>query len=178
MSKKRNIYRIPFVGLKEGVNLFDFKITEKFFETAEEIAFEKADIDVEIEFNKKSSHFELKFNIQGYLFTTCDRCLAQYPQELLDEFKVFIKLSDREDEESEDPNVIFIDRQETHLDLKQLIYEFIQLSIPLQRICNPEPGKTKYCDTTVLEYIKKENQSSKEDNDIDPRWAALKNIKK
>ncbi|MEX0812367.1 MAG: DUF177 domain-containing protein [Chitinophagales bacterium] len=181
MSRDHNIYRIPYVGLKEGLHTFDFKITEKFFETVDIEEVEKADIAVDIEFNKKSSHFELKFNIQGYLLTACDRCLEQYPQELLDEYKIFVKLTDQENEESEDPDVVFINRQETHLDLKQLIYEFIELSIPLQRVC-PNPGKTKYCNPDMLKYINKHkdkgSEEQNENDDIDPRWSALKKIKK
>lgn len=179
MSREQNIYRIPYVGLKEGKHDFSFDITEKFFDAFDIDEVEKAEITVDIDFNKKTSHFELDFDVQGYLFTTCDRCLANYPQELLDEFKIFIKLTDEVDQESDDPNVIFLNRQETHIDLKQLIYEFIQLSLPLQRVCAPEPGKTEYCNQETLKHINKHEASSSEEdnNDIDPRWAALKNIK-
>lgn len=181
MSRDQNIYRIPYVGLKEGQHSFGFDITEKFFEAFDITDIEKAEILVDIDFNKKYSHFELSFDIQGYMFTTCDRCLAQYPQELLDEFKIFVKLTDEIDQESDDPNVIFLNRQETHFDVKQLIYEFIQLSLPLQKVCGEKPGKTEYCNKDVLKHINKHEASSfkeEDNNDIDPRWAALKNIKK
>lgn len=181
MNRDQNIYRIPYIGLKQGIHVFDFTITEQFFDFVDAEKVEKAEINVDVEFNKKTSHFELKFNIQGYLFTACDRCLEQFPQEILDEYMIYIKLTDETDLESDDPDVIFLNRQETHIDLKQLIYEFIELSIPLQRICS-NPGKLKYCNLEMLKYINKfEDISSKEqneENDIDPRWSALKNIKK
>lgn len=181
MNRDQNIYRIPYIGLKQGIHVFDFTITEQFFDFVDAEKVEKAEINVDVEFNKKTSHFELKFNIQGYLFTACDRCLEKFPQEILDEYMIYIKLTDETDLESDDPDVIFLNRQETHIDLKQLIYEFIELSIPLQRICS-NPGKLKYCNLEMLKYINKfEDISSKEqneENDIDPRWSALKNIKK
>lgn len=183
MSREMHTYNIPYVGLKLGIHKFSYTIEEKFFEAYTDIEeIEKAEIIVDLIFNKKSSHFELDFNIHGYIFTACDRCLNNYPQELLDEFKIFVKLTHEEELESEDPNVVFLSRNKTQLELKQLIYEFIQLSIPIQRICDTVPGKTKYCNLDTLKHINKHEATAleeEEDNneDIDPRWSALKNIK-
>ena len=71
----------------------------------------------------------------------CDRCGNPLTLQLWDEFKVMVKLVDNPEEmneQEEDPDVYYINRGESHLHLADWIYEFINLSIPLQKMCPPD----------------------------------------
>ena len=59
------------------------------------------------------------------------------------------------------------------IDLSQWLYEYVAVRIPMQHIhpdgaCNPEV--TKY-------IIEEKEEQEKSDNEIDPRWEALKKLK-
>ena len=58
-------------------------------------------------------------------------------------------------EQEEDPDVYYISRGESHLHLADWLYEFINLSIPLQKMCKPEEIGGPKCNTEVLEKLRK-----------------------
>ena len=84
-----------------------------------------------------------------------------------------IKLGDENAEESEDVAVVSADQAD--FDVSSLIYEFIILAIPMHRV-HPE-GK---CNPEIMALLLSD-QNNEEDiddsNEIDPRWAALKDLK-
>jgi uncharacterized metal-binding protein YceD (DUF177 family) len=98
--------------------------------------------------------------------------------QLWDEFKVMVKLVDNPEEmneQEEDPDVYYISRGESHLHLADWIFEFINLSIPLQKKCSVnEMGESK-CNKEVLAKLSQsENINSTE---ASPMWEALNKLK-
>ena len=57
--------------------------------------------------------------------------------------------------QEEDPDVYYISRGESHINVSDWIYEFINLSIPMQRMCAEEEIGGPYCNTEVLAMLKK-----------------------
>jgi uncharacterized metal-binding protein YceD (DUF177 family) len=55
----------------------------------------------------------------------------------------------------EDPDIYYIDRNESHLSVAAWIYEFINLSIPLQKICKENEKGESTCNQKVLDQLKK-----------------------
>jgi uncharacterized metal-binding protein YceD (DUF177 family) len=53
-------------------------------------------------------------------------------------------------EEEGDPDVFYISRTESHLEVKNWLYEFFLLSIPLQKRCKDEEMGGQYCNKEVL----------------------------
>jgi uncharacterized metal-binding protein YceD (DUF177 family) len=53
-------------------------------------------------------------------------------------------------EEEESPDVFYISRTESHLNVKNWIYEFINLSIPLQKMCKEDEMGGSHCNKDVL----------------------------
>ena len=49
-------FNIPFVGLKEGIHLFKYKIENKFFDAFNYNEFESSDVNIDLHFTKKK-HF-------------------------------------------------------------------------------------------------------------------------
>ena len=74
--------------------------------------------------------------------------------------------------------VLVLSKSDHELDLTELLYEYINLAVPLFTKCSDQ-GRNITCDPEMLAHISieqpKEDQA--EEENIDPRWAALRNIK-
>ena len=79
-------------------------------------------------------------------------------------------------EKDNEEDVVYISSSETHYNVAQLIYEFIILSIPENRIdCTNLAGEKK-CDNEILRILE-DLKEKKENTELDPRWDSLKKIK-
>jgi uncharacterized metal-binding protein YceD (DUF177 family) len=176
----RRDYDIAFVGLKPGVHEFDYDITDKFFEAYQQQDFRNCRSDIKLTLDKKNGFMLLKFEIGGSLEVTCDRCGSNIlPVNLWDEFSVVVKLVENPDEmneQEEDPDVYYISRGESHLHIADWIYEFINLSIPMQRMCAEEEIGSEFCNKEALDMLKKMDDAPKTtDSAI---WKGLEKVKK
>ncbi len=66
-------------------------------------------------------------------------------------------------EQEEDPDVYYIGRGESHIDVANWIYEFINLSIPMQKTCDYEKMDGPYCNPAAMDVLKKLD-AKKEEN--------------
>ncbi len=176
----RRDYDIAFVGLKPGIHEFDYDITDKFFEAYQQQDFRHCKADIKLTLDKKNGFMLLKFEVGGSLEVTCDRCGSNIlPVELWDDFNVVVKLVENPDEmneQEEDPDVYYISRGESHLHIADWIYEFINLSIPMQRMCAEEEIGSEFCNKEALEMLKKMDDAPKTtDSAI---WKGLEKVKK
>jgi uncharacterized metal-binding protein YceD (DUF177 family) len=99
--------------------------------------------------------------------------------DLWDEFKILVKLVDNPDEmneQEEDPDVVYIPRAESHLDLSNWLYEFVLLSIPMQRMCSEKEMGGPQCNKEVLQKLK-EMESRTNDNNANTLWKDLDKFK-
>ncbi len=95
----------------------------------------------------------LKFEVGGKLEVTCDRCGNGLPLDLWDEFNIVVKMVDDPDvmnDQEEDPDIYYISKGESHLRVSDWIYEFINLSIPMTRICGPDEIGGPNCNKEVF----------------------------
>src|SRR5260370_37405764 len=100
----------------------------------------------------------VKFEIGGKIEIGCDRCGNMLALELWDEFNILVKLVEDPDimnQQEEDPDVYYISKGASHLHLSDWIYEFINLSIPMQRMCKVEEMWGPYGNKEVLEMLTK-----------------------
>jgi uncharacterized metal-binding protein YceD (DUF177 family) len=177
--KQLREFDIAFVGLKPGEHSFQYEIGESFFENFEEPKdFSNCEVTVQLTLDKKSNFFLLKFAIGGKVTVTCDRCGLPFEMQLWDDFNQIVKLVDNPEEMTEgeeDPDVSYISKTESHMNVAEWIYEFIHLSIPMQRI-HPDkaPGQSG-CDPKVLEMLAQMNQQAKENDN--PIWKGLDKFK-
>ena len=181
MSRRRE-FEIAFVGLKPGVHEFGYSINDKFFEPFQQQDFRNCKATVKLLLDKKSSFLLLKFEMGGSLEITCDRCSNNLPFELWDEFNITVKMVEEPElmnEQEEDPDVYYISKTESHIDVAAWIYEFINLSIPMQRTCSFEKMDGPHCDKTVMEVLKKLEPEETEENKIkeNPIWKGLEKFK-
>jgi uncharacterized metal-binding protein YceD (DUF177 family) len=149
-------FEIAWQGLKEGLHIYQYNISDKFMESRE-VGKELRDwdVDVTLNFDKKNSFFLLHFDIDGSVTVPCDRCGDDFKLRLWDEFDLVIKLTGEETKEVDEDDVVFIPRSETVIDLSNWIYEFIMLSVPLQRIHPDKADGTPGCNKQALKLLNK-----------------------
>lgn len=172
-------YNIEFKGLKEGLHDYEFVIDNKFFEHFEESLVENGAVQAEVQLEKRSSFLKLNLQLKGWVEITCDNCLEDYHQSIEIETEQFIKFGE-ETEFDDGDNVIWVLPEEHAINLTQTIYEYIVLSIPLKHV-HPNDTKENSCNPEMLEklseYMPGDEKEDDNEDDIDPRWAALKNLK-
>jgi uncharacterized metal-binding protein YceD (DUF177 family) len=166
-------FDIAFVGLKPGEHTFEYQITDSFFENYGPQDFSNCDATVKLVLDKKSNFFLLKFEIGGKVTVNCDRCGQPFELQLWDDFDQVVKMVDNPDElkEGEDPDVAYISKTESHLNVAEWIYEFINLSIPMQRIHPDDSAGKSGCDPKVLDMLDQMNRQS--DDKDNPIWKDL-----
>jgi uncharacterized metal-binding protein YceD (DUF177 family) len=174
----RREFEIAFVGLKPGVHEFSYRITDRFFEAYQQQDFYRCEANVNLFLDKKNGFMLLKFEIGGKIEVICDRCGNTLPLELWDEFNILVKLVEDPgpmNEQEEDPDVYYISKGESHLQVADWIYEFINLSIPMQRMCREEEMGGPYCNKEVLEMLKK--LDVEKNRPLSPLWKGLEKFR-
>lgn len=102
----------------------------------------------------------------------------QFPLQLWDEFSIVVKMVEDPEvmnEQEEDPDIYYISKGESHLHVSEWIYEFINLSIPMQRMCAPEEMGGPACNKEVLAMLAKAGEEDKIDSN--PLWKGLEQFK-
>lgn len=179
MAHRRD-FEIAFVGLKPGIHEFNYVIKDKFFEAFQQQDFRHCDANIKLLLDKKSSFMLLKFEVGGKVEVICDRCNNDLPLDLWDEFNITVKMvEDAElmNDQEDDPDVYYIGRGESHIDVANWIYEFINLSIPMQKVCGFDNADGPHCNPAALKMLKKmepEKDTRKKDN---PIWKGLEKFK-
>jgi uncharacterized metal-binding protein YceD (DUF177 family) len=176
----RRAIEIAFVGLKPGLHEFSYEVDDKFFAELEGKEFTGCEATVKLLLDKKNGFMLLKFEVGGKADVSCDRCGNTITKDLWDEFNMVVKLVENPDEmntQEEDPDVQYISRSESHLHLNDWIYEFVLLSIPLQRMCTQEEMGGPLCNKEVLAKLKKMEDEVKDSNS-DELWKGLQQFKK
>ena len=168
-------YSIPFTGLKLGKHHFEFAVKDAFFDTFEYSLVKKADLICRVELEKQETMLILNFDITGVIYADCDRCLAQYPQHISVEEQQIAKFSEQADDE--DGEIIILTKSEHEVNVAGLIYEYVNVALPLINVCNDE-GNTSYCDKEMLQSLRKLVVNEEESGHPDPRWDVLKKINK
>ncbi len=165
-------FAIPFRGLKLGDHHFEYVIGEKFFDCIEYSEIKKGKVAVGIDLNKQERMLIFEFSINGSVEVTCDRCLELFDYPVEGNETLYVKLGDEWDEESDD--VLIIPESEHEFNISQLIYEYIMLMLPIQRIHPDDEDGNSTCDPEMLEKL----GTQPEPQETDPRWEALEQLKK
>ena len=167
------MFVIPFRGLKEGEHQFEYLINNAFFEVYQYEDILDADINVHLNFVKKSTLLELSFIAKGEVQVTCDISNELYFQPVEGRLDLVIKFGEEYNNDNED--ILIIPYGDFEIDIAQYIYEMIVLSLPVKKI---HPGIIDgTLKTDILDKLE-ELQPNKEQNNnsIDPRWDKLKGL--
>lgn len=173
----KNTYQIPFVGLKDGVHSYEFVITDRFFESFESAAISSCDLKSAITLHKvDQNNLTLSVNLNGWIQVSCDRCMVPLMEQLDTSHQVQIKLTDDAMLlNTDEVDILYLPSSTTVLELDQLFYEYMHLSIPITSTCDNKEFDQMPCDSQILKFLNGEKNKEKS---ADPRWAALEQLKK
>ena len=163
-------FNIPFVGLKEGKHLFQYKIDNTFFELYDYNEFEKSSINVTLEFVKKSTLFELEFTASGSVNVPCDVTNEYFDLEITATLPLVVKFGQEYNDDDEE--ILILPHEVYQFSVAQFIYEMIVLGIPNKRVHPKVLDGTM--ETEALEQLEIKEEKTVETTD--PRWDKLKNL--
>ena len=173
-------FEIPFVGLTAGEHEFEYRIEDQFFLDFGPQDFSNCQTKVKLLLDKHSGFMQLHFDIDGAIDTICDRCGNPLTVQLWDEFNLVVKLVDNADKmnsEEEDPDIFYLDRNDSHLSVANWIYEFISLSVPLQHICKLDEKGKSTCNQKVIDQLNFFNENPPTDATSKTLWKGLDQFK-
>ncbi|MCW3118351.1 MAG: hypothetical protein JWM28_2433 [Chitinophagaceae bacterium] len=177
----RREFEIAFVGLKPGIHEYEYEIKDKFFETYQQQDFRNCHANVKLTLDRKAGFMLLKFEIGGSLETNCDRCGNNLKIDLWDEFNIVVKMVEDPlamNDQEENPDIYFISHSESHIDVADWIYEFINLSIPMQKICGYDDASGPECNPAALTMLRElEPEEKPQEEKENPIWKGLEKFK-
>ncbi|HNP55267.1 MAG TPA: DUF177 domain-containing protein [Ferruginibacter sp.] len=178
MANKR-AFEIAFVGLKPGLHQFEYELDDQFFLDRGAKELSQVQANVKLNLDKHNGFLMLQFEIGGQSQVTCDRCGNPLKLDLWDEFKMLVKMVDNPEEmneQEEDADVYYISRNESHLDVAGWLYDFVLLSMPMQRMCSESEMGGPQCNREVLQKLKEMEARNQENNDRS-LWKGLDKFK-
>ena len=137
---------IPLNGLATGKNESFWKVDKEFFESFENSEILDAELSVSVLVEKSGRYIGVDCDICGSVTVECDRCLDDLVLPVDTEVRLSVKFGEEEPSEEHaegEREVVFVSQTEAELDMSQIVYDYICLSLPLQRVheegeCNPE----------------------------------------
>lgn len=160
-------FTIPLKGLKPGLHQYHFEVDHRFFKNFDKPPIDEGMFKVDLEVDRSTDLFTVKFKIEGKYSCSCDRCLAPIELPVEHEDQVILKFEEGVD----DDQVNYLDPQASEWNAAQVIFEMICMAMPLNNVYDCDG---KVCDQEVLRKLEKIEGSEVENKSI---WEDLKNIK-
>lgn len=161
-------YVILLEGQSDGLHKYEFQLGGSFYRSFENTDF-SGDILARVEMLKDTHIIDLRFYIEGVVYTECDRCLREIPLHVEAEYNLLVKFGGDRDE----GDIVLIPEGTREIDLKQYLYEFTGLSIPMTHIC----ADTEYgeCPENIRKILDHEEEHEGEKKST--VWDALENLR-
>ena len=145
-----NDFLIPLNGLTPGMNEFRWEAGIDFFRQFGNAEILDAEIIAEISANKNGRDIEGVCRLGGRVTVQCDRCLEDLVLPVFTRADFEVAYGEEKakdcDEDGKNLEILYVRDGETDLDMSQLIYDYVCLSLPMQRYhreggCNEEAMK-------------------------------------
>lgn len=150
-----------------------FHLDDAYFEAIGAPDVRKGQLDTMLTIRKLTGGFELHFHTEGVVQVACDLCLDDMEQTVVADDCVMAKFGTTDDA---DDDTVTVDERNPVLDVSWLIYEFVELAIPVRHV--HEPGGCNSAMTQLLHEHSSGQRDAENDNQTaDPRWERLKNLK-
>lgn len=168
-------YNIAFKGLALGRTDFEYTIGKAFFDYFDGGIVDDGDVLVKVTLDKQSNLLTLSFEIKGVAHVACDRCLDRYPEPIKNKATVYVKYGEDNYEEGDD--VIWIDVNESQINVAQMIYDYILLALPIQMVHPADEHGNSQCNLAMIERLESFSHLPEEGEiQVDSRWEELKKL--
>jgi len=173
--KQFSEFLIPFIGLKEGIHRFDFKVDNTFFESFDFLDFHDSKIDVSLDFEKKTTIMELNFIAKGQVTVPCDVTTEPFNLSIDTAFRLVVKFGSEENFDNDD--ILILPNGSHEIQVAQFIYEMIVLSLPQKKV-HPGIADGTLKSEILLKLKDLQPQEKPISDETDPRWDKLKDLLK
>jgi len=130
---------------------------------------------VQLEFEKTAHFIRVKLNIDADIELVCDRSLDAFLYHVSMPYEILFKFDLTEEAADERGSIRTINTQRNEINIEQDVLDTILLHLPAKKL-HPrfldENGNVKEFETQSF------GNSDVEEETMDPRWAALKDLKK
>ncbi len=151
MKKKQLQYVIPLSTLKNGEHAFHFMVDKTVFAENQFDDIHEASLKADISFNKNSTILMLNFDINGAVNVTCDRCGDDFDMLLALKRQLIVKTECREHQEEDD--MVSLSSDESDFDAAPYIYQYVVLSLPMQRMHALGMNGKSECNSETLKKL-------------------------
>jgi len=152
VKKKLTECIIPLSSLKNGEYNFRFDLTGDLFSDNQFVDIHSAGLKAEINFTKNSNITILHFTIAGTINITCDRCGDDFDMPLSLNRQLIVKTDSREHQEEDE--MVSLSGDEHSFDAAPYIYQYVVLSLPMQRVHPDKENGESSCNSDALEKLK------------------------
>jgi len=166
-------YEIDIFRLSNKEHQYEYQIGPDFFQAIDQDLVQTGSLIARVVLNKNDRFIELNLTLDGTVELVCDRSLDVFDFLIEDVNRVIFKYGDREEELSEE--MVMITTNTQHINVGQLIFEFIAVAIPLKKL-HPRFEDEEEDQAEQLVYRSDPEHNTEEDK-TDPRWNALKGLK-
>jgi uncharacterized protein len=164
-------FSLPFSGMKDGLHIYHFDVENDFFTSFDHSPIHEGQFKITVEADKRSGITELDVYIVGHIATICDRCLSNINLPVGGEYHLVVKIGD---EVSDDDEIIFLPADQPKLDLAQVFYELICVSLPLINTYACDLENPKPCNEEILKKISTQDFEAPEPKNENNIWGNLK----
>ena len=143
-----NFLLIALNGLPSGKTVFEGRLGKEFFVEFGNSEILDADVRTVVTAEKSGSCIGIDMTLEGNVTVECDRCLEDLVLPVSRTVLLEVKFGEGKTQEQQDGGreVLYLSQDNAELDLSQTAYDYVCLSLPLQRHheeggCNPEALK-------------------------------------
>lgn len=180
--KKFKAYSINLSSLSEGDYTFDYQIDRKFFEEFEKSLITNGKIQATVTFQKHTTFLDLTIDIHGTVQSICDICAEELDLAIEGKEELVVKFVE-EIPETDNPEVLYLAMGTSFLNVANMLYELITLSLPIRKVHSTDEQGNYTCNAIALQYLNNNNQeedhteSTEESISNNPMWDALQKLK-
>lgn len=175
-------FNILFASLAEGVHYFDYQIDNQFLEHFEESLVKEANTQVKVKLEKHLNWLDLQVQITGTVNTVCDICNENFDLAIEGDEALVVKFVE-EIPEDEELGVVYLNLNEQTINIANILYERLMLSIPIRKTHPLDEDGNYTCDPETLRYLNMEaeeatDEEESDDEPVNPIWKELQKLKK
>ena len=186
-------YSIQLKTMEIGESMLEYHLDNEFFEAIGEEAIQKGNINAKIRVVKSSKQSELFFELEGKVVVLCDRCLEEMDQPIKTSGHLIVRMGKEFMDDGDD--IVVIPEEQGVINVSWFMYEFVELAIPIKHVhpfghCNT--GMASKLSEHLVDSDSFEDDAdafagamdvvnegdSTDDGPVDPRWEALRSLRK
>lgn len=171
-------FSVNIIGLSIKAHEFSYQLGKSFFEEFGKDLLEDGQFEARVVLDKHETFIEGTFSISGTARLICDRSLEPFDFPIETVNKMVFKYGPEEAEVTDE--IMTIPQDKATLNIGQFLYEYIALALPMKRI-HPKFQEQEEDDDDETEgkiIYTSQTKEAENGSSIDPRWEALKKLKK